>query len=630
MNNDLRPINTIPNFKRFCMTIGELPTSYLETMTYYEMLVWFTEYMKNTIIPTINNNGLAVEELQDKYIELKSYVDDYFTNLDVQQEINNKLDSMVTDGTLQEIIASYLNSKALFGFDNVESMKNATNLIDGSYAETLGYYSKNDGGSALYKITSTKNETEYQETLNNGLYATLIIKDSVNVKQFGAYGDGIHDDTNTMQKAIDTCKNIIFPYGTYLTTGIRLKDNSCMISENATIKVIPNNSTVYYVVGIIEKTNVSILGTLNVIGDKDEHTGTEGEFGMCLGILGSNNINIENVILSYGWGDGLYIGNSSNIDNQYNIHINNVTCHHNRRNGMSIISGEKIRIDNLFTYNNGGTAPNGGFDIEPYINTNRIDVSLGNVFAYDNLTSTGRQCYISNSYTDNYIVNIDSLNLRGTLSVTTSNPNSIVNIKEIMEIVLNNSDVGIYIDSLGYVNIDRLTMNIINSNLTNKSLIFSEGLSNCFINNLLVLSGENKPYFTNNASNFNLNINHLTYIGELTLSNTRNCFIHINNITHHSKTLTNLDKTITPLLTDIKITEDITNVTYNDIAQYDNWTFYISNLNENNDCTLSFNLRKIVYNNGQFSYISIPKGKVAKIRFDLTSGLFILEYLETI
>ena len=104
MNNDLRPINTIPNFKRFCMTIGELPTSYLETMTYYEMLVWFTEYMKNTIIPTINNNGLATQELQDKYIELKSYVDNYFTNLDVQQEINNKLDEMVSDGTFDTII----------------------------------------------------------------------------------------------------------------------------------------------------------------------------------------------------------------------------------------------------------------------------------------------------------------------------------------------------------------------------------------------------------------------------------------------------------------------------------------------------------------------------------------------
>ena len=179
MNNDLRPINTISNFKRFCMTIGELPTSYLETMTYYEMLVWFTEYMKNTIILTINNNGLAVEELQDKYIELKSYVDNYFTNLDVQQEINNKLDQMVQDGTLDQIIQQYLISSAIWGFDTVADMKQATNLIEGSYAKTLGYYEKNDGGGATYKITNTKSLTEYQEQLNSGLYATLIIENNI-------------------------------------------------------------------------------------------------------------------------------------------------------------------------------------------------------------------------------------------------------------------------------------------------------------------------------------------------------------------------------------------------------------------------------------------------------------------
>ena len=123
MNNDLRPINTIPNFKRFCMTIGELPTSYLETMSYYEMLVWFSEYMKNTIIPTINNNGLAVEELQNKYIELKSYVDNYFDNLDVQQEINNKLDEMAQDGSLQVIIDQFLKINSILTFINVEEMK---------------------------------------------------------------------------------------------------------------------------------------------------------------------------------------------------------------------------------------------------------------------------------------------------------------------------------------------------------------------------------------------------------------------------------------------------------------------------------------------------------------------------
>lgn len=233
MNNDLKPINTIPNFKRFCMTIGELPTSYLETMTYYEMLVWFTEYMKNTIIPTINNNGLAVQELQDKYIELKSYVDDYFTNLDVQQEINNKLDQMVQDGTLQEIIASYLNSKALFGFDNVQAMKNATNLIDGSYAKTLGYYTKNDGGSALYKIRQITNsdvvDNMFIISLNNeNLIGELITLNQVNILQIGAKADNVTDNTSILQNGANYCKNnnlkYYIPEGSYKTGSITIDE----------------------------------------------------------------------------------------------------------------------------------------------------------------------------------------------------------------------------------------------------------------------------------------------------------------------------------------------------------------------------------------------------------------------
>lgn len=204
MNNDLRPINTIPNFKRFCMTIGELPASYLETMSYYEMLVWFTEYMKNTIIPTINNNGLAVEELQDKYIELKSYVDNYFTNLDVQQEINNKLDEMVANGVLEQIIEQFIQSTALWCFDTVADMKNATNLINGSYVRTLGYYSVNDGGGATYKITNTKSETDYQEVVGT-LYATLIFESYINPLSLGAKGDETNDDYSIISSAINYC-----------------------------------------------------------------------------------------------------------------------------------------------------------------------------------------------------------------------------------------------------------------------------------------------------------------------------------------------------------------------------------------------------------------------------------------
>lgn len=266
MNNDLRPINTLPNFKRFCMTIGELPTSYLETMTYYEMLVWFTEYMKNTIIPTINNNGLAVQELQDKYIELKNFVDNYFDNLDVQEEINNKLDQMVQDGTLYQIIEQYLNSSAIWGFDNVESMKNATNLIDGSYAETLGYYNKNDGGNALYKITNTISEIEHQETLNNGLYATLInptsfkqlgkIKDNITVNDFNLLKNDVIDLeqnnlvlTSTLELENITIKNGSISMGTSSSTTEPANQICLLVKSNVVIdKINFENIDAYYTI----------------------------------------------------------------------------------------------------------------------------------------------------------------------------------------------------------------------------------------------------------------------------------------------------------------------------------------------------------------------------------------------
>ena len=57
MNDEIeKKVYNVEPLKKICMTIGELPTSYLETMTYYEMLVWFTNYLRDTIIPTVNNS----------------------------------------------------------------------------------------------------------------------------------------------------------------------------------------------------------------------------------------------------------------------------------------------------------------------------------------------------------------------------------------------------------------------------------------------------------------------------------------------------------------------------------------------------------------------------------------------
>ena len=85
------PVTTLRPFTRMLMTIGQIPTSYLISMSYEEQLLWLCNFLEKEVIPALNNNAEAVKEVQELYTELKSYVDNYFENLDVQEEINNKL-----------------------------------------------------------------------------------------------------------------------------------------------------------------------------------------------------------------------------------------------------------------------------------------------------------------------------------------------------------------------------------------------------------------------------------------------------------------------------------------------------------------------------------------------------------
>lgn len=62
----------------------------------------------NQLVRIANEQYAKIEEYIGKFVELKDYVEDYFDNLDVQEEINNKLDAMAEDGTLGAIVGTYV------------------------------------------------------------------------------------------------------------------------------------------------------------------------------------------------------------------------------------------------------------------------------------------------------------------------------------------------------------------------------------------------------------------------------------------------------------------------------------------------------------------------------------------
>ena len=98
----------LPPFKWFVLQNFPFIEADFDAITYYQLLCKIVEYL-NKVIDENNAIGEQTENLTNAFNELQSYVEHYFDNLDVQEEINNKLDEMASSGDLERIFSSYLN-----------------------------------------------------------------------------------------------------------------------------------------------------------------------------------------------------------------------------------------------------------------------------------------------------------------------------------------------------------------------------------------------------------------------------------------------------------------------------------------------------------------------------------------
>lgn len=73
------------------VSLGEIPTSYLKSMTYAEMLTWMCKYLDENVGAKLNEMIEQINDLDDGYTYLREYIDSEILNL------KNYVDGLIGD-----------------------------------------------------------------------------------------------------------------------------------------------------------------------------------------------------------------------------------------------------------------------------------------------------------------------------------------------------------------------------------------------------------------------------------------------------------------------------------------------------------------------------------------------------
>lgn len=160
-------------------------------------LDWILKEIKNAtdelskMTDTINGFGVTLTEAID-------YINNYFDNLNVQDEINNKLQDMSDSGELANIVAQYM--KAPFCYNSYQEAA-ADKLAQGARFIARRFY-KNQVLvlPAIYMVLPANNSNKLLIPLYDNL-ATRCDNTTIYPEQLGAVGDGVADDTNAIVSA---------------------------------------------------------------------------------------------------------------------------------------------------------------------------------------------------------------------------------------------------------------------------------------------------------------------------------------------------------------------------------------------------------------------------------------------
>lgn len=151
-----------------------LPKVYDESMTMSQAL-----YNLRAIVIEIS---IAFDEMEKEWESFQEELLKY-----AQEEIGKQLQDWLDDGTLANIITSYIFSTHTYSFNTAVALTKDKTLSNGNRCKTLGYYNEGDGGHGEYIILPTGVEDGGScIKLANGVYAHYIpIENEMSIKCWG-------------------------------------------------------------------------------------------------------------------------------------------------------------------------------------------------------------------------------------------------------------------------------------------------------------------------------------------------------------------------------------------------------------------------------------------------------------
>ncbi|WP_223115542.1 right-handed parallel beta-helix repeat-containing protein [Luteimonas suaedae] len=225
----------------------------------------------------------------------------------------------------------------------------------------------------------------------------------LNVRNFGAAGDGRRDDTASFQAAIDALPalggTVDVPAGTYMIdalTSVRLRSYMHLrMAPNAKLVAKPNSSDRYQVLYVRKVRDVEISGG-QIVGERDQHAGTTGQWGHGVFVHGSSRVTIRDILISKCWGDGLVIAGAvvwqaPSIPST-DVFVANIVSTNNRRQGLSVGYVRRVKVYDSEFSNSAGRDPQCGVDIEPESGNNAYQVLFENCLVRGN-ARYGMQLY---------------------------------------------------------------------------------------------------------------------------------------------------------------------------------------------------------------------------------------------